>query len=235
MDASIAWTEDEDRLLIASLAKLGNVHWKSIATGVPGRTGSECRDRFHKTIKKSAKYRDIIPDSVLNGRRRPVPVSVPTPPVDATIEDADLLALDLPLDFDDSAVDTFSFEGMLQLGALPHLAQPVPLSIPSPSSLAALPQFQVQAPAPPGRKPGLTISMVPTMRSAGQATASMTRATAGPIGFAPSTLSAINKMINRPLGAAPVAKPIKKRAASKAVASVASTLVFNPQLVRSIA
>ena len=50
----------------------------------------------------------------------------------------DVLEVDIPLDALDCA-DKFSFEEICGLGAMPHLSQPVPFCVASPTSLAALP------------------------------------------------------------------------------------------------
>ncbi len=45
------WTAEEDQLLIATIAELGNSQWPNIASRLPGRTGKQCRERWHNHLQ----------------------------------------------------------------------------------------------------------------------------------------------------------------------------------------
>jgi hypothetical protein len=42
----VKWSDAEDRLLLANVAQHGNVNWSVIASGMPGRSGKQCRERW---------------------------------------------------------------------------------------------------------------------------------------------------------------------------------------------
>jgi hypothetical protein len=44
------WTPDEDERLIASVCHFGTGNWTSVAQGVPGRKGKQCRERWVNQI-----------------------------------------------------------------------------------------------------------------------------------------------------------------------------------------
>jgi len=263
----VPWTEAEDWLIVALVKKLVGMPWKTIAMGVPGRDGDACRSRFHRVIKRSDKYAAHLPDGVREVRGQPAPEEKD---VEAAVEDgvadtfgSDLLAVDIPLDDLDSA-DKFSFEEICDLGAMPHLSQPVPLCVASPTSLAALPEFNassspetVAVPSPPPRVESGTISfhVIPrglVARPSQQGNAvrivpkgapecprtSGCRAVSGSIGFAHVDLTDINKMINRPLPEQAWHRSSaihkQRKAKVKATNALVSELVFNTQLVRPV-
>ena len=45
------WTAEEDQLLIATIAELGHSQWPNIASRLPGRTGKQCRERWHNHLQ----------------------------------------------------------------------------------------------------------------------------------------------------------------------------------------
>lgn len=45
------WTEEEDQLLKAAVVKLGARQWKVVALSVPGRTHTQCLQRWNKVLK----------------------------------------------------------------------------------------------------------------------------------------------------------------------------------------
>lgn len=265
----VPWTEAEDWLIIALVKKLAGMPWKNIAMGVPGRDGDACRSRYHRVIKKADKYAAHLPSVRSRGAR-----SQPTPDeqdVEAAVEDgvvdtfgSDLLAVEIPLDDLDST-DKFSFEEICDLGAMPHLSQPVPLCVASPTSLAALPEFNassspetvaVSSPPPVVKSGNISFHVLPrglVARPSQQGDAvrivprgppeytraSGSRAVSSSIGFAHVDLADINKMINKPLPdqAWHRSSAIHKQRKAKVKAAQArvSELVFNTQLVRPVA
>mmetsp|Transcript_29811 Transcript_29811/g.72033 ORF Transcript_29811/g.72033 Transcript_29811/m.72033 type:complete len:922 (+) Transcript_29811:218-2983(+) len=44
------WTEDEDRKVVALVAKHGAKRWSQIASELPGRIGKQCRERWHNHL-----------------------------------------------------------------------------------------------------------------------------------------------------------------------------------------
>jgi hypothetical protein len=42
----VKWSDAEDKLLIVNVAQNGNFNWSAIASGMPGRTGKQCRERW---------------------------------------------------------------------------------------------------------------------------------------------------------------------------------------------
>ncbi|XP_029467818.1 snRNA-activating protein complex subunit 4 isoform X2 [Rhinatrema bivittatum] len=49
------WTPEEDALLLKAVAKFGERDWYKIRTEVPGRSDSQCRDRYLKSINQRLK------------------------------------------------------------------------------------------------------------------------------------------------------------------------------------
>jgi len=49
------WTQDEDKRLYEIVAKLGTKSWSSIAAGLPGRVGKQCRERWHNHLNPEVK------------------------------------------------------------------------------------------------------------------------------------------------------------------------------------
>lgn len=259
------WTEDEDKRLIDTLVKLGNVPWKTVAKSVKGRTSNQCRDRFHKSIKKAARYRNMIPDCVLVYRRNTRGVPVPVEEFDgfaeyeedsqrdvpdATVDHAfgtDAFTIDMPIDAELSIDDKFSFEEICELGAMPHLTQPVPMTIPSPTSLAALPLYQplfAEEPAIPPSRPSSPVAGTITIRVTPKVQIGWSRvggvcATAGPIGPANSFVERHFSKINQMVSKLRLLKAPQKRVAALKMAAPMSTatpsIVFNPLIVRPIA
>ncbi len=45
------WTSEEDQLLILAVTELGNSQWPTIASRLPGRTGKQCRERWHNHLQ----------------------------------------------------------------------------------------------------------------------------------------------------------------------------------------
>ena len=94
------WTKDEDERVIEARQILGeSAPWAQIADMVTGRSGAECRDRFHNNIVNSAQWRKRAP----------------------------LVTLDLKeaLADDACALEEFSFEAVLGLGEQAHLGSVV--------------------------------------------------------------------------------------------------------------
>jgi len=44
------WTEEEDRIVVDLVGKLGPKQWSKIATHLPGRIGKQCRERWHNHL-----------------------------------------------------------------------------------------------------------------------------------------------------------------------------------------
>lgn len=58
-----SWTENEDMLIISLYNKIGP-HWLAISKSVPGRSGNDIKNRWHKTlIKKINEYDKISNNS----------------------------------------------------------------------------------------------------------------------------------------------------------------------------
>ncbi len=123
------WTDEENRRLIDAVAKLGKVPWSRVAESMDGRAGAACRDHYCRVLRHSEKYSDAI--SAASRRASAAP------------DVFELLAAELPIDPLDpiESIDQFSFDGLCELGAMPHLAQPMTPPNPSPATLAALPTF----------------------------------------------------------------------------------------------
>ncbi|KAK8892109.1 hypothetical protein M9Y10_029331 [Tritrichomonas musculus] len=54
-----SWTEYEDKLIISLYQKMGP-HWLNMSKSLPGRSGNDIKNRWHKTLVK--KYNDKIAD-----------------------------------------------------------------------------------------------------------------------------------------------------------------------------
>lgn len=261
---ALVWSEAEDRRLIKTLINDGNVRWVDIAESMPGRTGENCRDRWHKYLLKMARYSDAIPDHVRNMRRRGkakaklLYESEEEAEKDSEEEDdllaraaetavadvfgTDVFGVQLPATV--SPDDKFSFEEMMDLGAMSHIALPVAPSLPSPASMTALPTFEqlvaheVLAPAAhketASSSPGalatarITMRVVPKVNILANAKATGIVVNV----FTERNFQAINAMLARPL-ARPIARPIIKN--NKMAAPKMTGVVFNAMLVRSMA
>ena len=60
------WTENEDQLIISLYQKIGP-HWLTISKSLPGRSGNDIKNRWHKKLLKNIKYDDnnsIITDKI---------------------------------------------------------------------------------------------------------------------------------------------------------------------------
>jgi hypothetical protein len=49
------WSGQEDKQLRSAVAKSDRKHWSNIAAFVPGRTGKQCRERWHNHLNPSIK------------------------------------------------------------------------------------------------------------------------------------------------------------------------------------
>lgn len=160
------WTNEEDEALVNVMKDLGTISsWNAVGEQMRARDGRQCRDRYHKVIKRSATWKRAITQIKLprhGGFRR-----------NDEKEEHSLQELgDLPLDemvhdllvaipeAAQQSYDTFSFEHMYALGALPHLSQPVPNTLPSPDSMKALPTWE------PPQAPAITIAPAATLAPA---------------------------------------------------------------------
>lgn len=55
-----SWTENEDRQIVSLYHKIGP-HWLTISKSMPGRSGNDIKNRWHKTlVKKIRDYDDIF-------------------------------------------------------------------------------------------------------------------------------------------------------------------------------
>jgi hypothetical protein len=154
--ATNSWSGDEDKCLVDVIGVMGAIpSWKAVAEHVKGRTHLQCRDRYHKTIKRSPLWKPLLKDITLprqGGWRGPPKATEPFS------EPCSVLSIELPPQCEETT-DAYSFECMHALGALPHLAQPVPNVMPSPDSMKELPKWPTlpepvqQAPPAPTFKP----------------------------------------------------------------------------------
>lgn len=154
--ANNGWSGAEDKRLVAVIAAMGAIpSWKAVAVHVKGRTHLQCRDRYHKTVKRSPLWKPLLKDITLprqGGWRGPPKATEPHSEPDSG------LFIELPPQCEETT-DAYSFECMHALGALPHLAQPVPSVMPSPDSMKELPTWPAapepaqRAPPPPTFKP----------------------------------------------------------------------------------
>jgi hypothetical protein len=69
----LPWTEHEDRLLIACHREFGPI-WVQIAALMPGRTGNDVKNRWHKHILRRAPDAEVTGDSC---RDAPSPDNLP--------------------------------------------------------------------------------------------------------------------------------------------------------------
>jgi hypothetical protein len=157
-----AWTADEDRQLIETLVKLGKVSWKEIACRMGSRASYQCRDRWHKVLKRQEGVRKQHPELVASYRRNPVPKTVDVPVAEAEppgTPDCDLFAIEFPpLPLDDLR---FSFEELHALGALPHRHLPIPPPVAPPIS----PTLQIRVVPKPkflrARRRNVSVTLLP--------------------------------------------------------------------------
>jgi hypothetical protein len=42
----VKWTDNEDKMLLSYIEKHGTTNWSMVASGMPGRTGKQCRERW---------------------------------------------------------------------------------------------------------------------------------------------------------------------------------------------
>lgn len=125
-----------------ALVAIGTVPaWKTVARYVPTRTGVQCRDRYNKVIKKAPHWQVALKKVALKH-----PVDRDEQHVAPVVEAVLPLRIEVPPPCEETT-DAFSFESMHALGALPHLAQPVPNFMPSPDSMKQLPRCP--SPLPP--------------------------------------------------------------------------------------
>jgi hypothetical protein len=66
-----AWTEEEDLKLKGAIEMHGGKNWNKIAALVPGRTKSQCRDRWHNALKARIALATGSTGSFMDRRRRP--------------------------------------------------------------------------------------------------------------------------------------------------------------------
>ena len=45
-----AWDESQDNNLMAMVAEIGPYQWDMISSNMPGRTGKQCRERWHNQL-----------------------------------------------------------------------------------------------------------------------------------------------------------------------------------------
>ena len=69
MGTAGAWTEEEDRTLVDALVKHLDGPWRRVAKHLPNRDVSQCRERYHRVLKNSPKYAELIPQQVRDYRR----------------------------------------------------------------------------------------------------------------------------------------------------------------------
>ncbi|KAK8835950.1 hypothetical protein M9Y10_040333 [Tritrichomonas musculus] len=55
-----SWTESEDKLIISLYRQIGP-HWLNISKSLPGRSGNDIKNRWHKTLSKKIDQYDGIP------------------------------------------------------------------------------------------------------------------------------------------------------------------------------
>ena len=255
---SLVWNEAEDHRLIKTLIEMGNVRWVDVAERMPGRSGENCRDRYHKYISKMVKYRHLVPDDVREIRKRGAPKSKPAYDSGDDLDDdcdddnllneaaeravadvfgGDVFGVQLPGDV--STDDKFCFEDMLGLGAMPHVAKPVAPGLPSPGSMAALPTFAPlparKPPAPPAppqvpATPAVSKTSPPGLhvRVVPRVFGSKARATS----IVCDQFTERNFADINAMLRRPLVKPIAK---NKKQAMKAPGIVFNPRLVKSMA
>lgn len=52
------WTDQEDLLLLCAVNRIGARNWKQIAANVPGRTDTQCRERWTSVLDKKASAKE---------------------------------------------------------------------------------------------------------------------------------------------------------------------------------
>jgi len=258
MGTAGAWTEQEDRTLVDALVKHLDGPWRRVAKHLPNRDVSQCRERYHRVLKNSPKYADLIPQQVRDYRRNAQTRKDVKPPPIQTEEDL-FAASTAELEFGgitaedlvqaacetlDETQDRFSFEEIHELGAMPHLTQPVPIDVPSPRTLLAPPKVPWCAPEsntldnepaahtfpkelpPMGKITFRTVAKVHA-RDFKKSGFRMRSDVAGPKnGFLAINFAQVNKVLNR--GATMPSKHFRKKAKQS------TGIVFNTGLVRTI-
>lgn len=56
------WSSEEDSILVNIMASNEHVNWNTIAVSLPGRTGKQCRERWHNHLRSGIKKGDWTPD-----------------------------------------------------------------------------------------------------------------------------------------------------------------------------
>lgn len=56
-----SWTESEDKIIISLYQKIGP-HWLNISKSLPGRSGNDIKNRWHKTLVKRINNFEKIPN-----------------------------------------------------------------------------------------------------------------------------------------------------------------------------
>lgn len=138
------WSDLEDELLVDAVMEFHGKPWQTISTKMPGRDADECRMRYHRYVKNSKRFAGKVPVRVSRFKSEDDRTSMtmmvrnPGEPSPLPVEDEAFasLAADQLIDS-----DAFTFEEILNLGAQPHLSQPVTNDPPSPNTLAALPTW----------------------------------------------------------------------------------------------
>ena len=72
------WQADEDELLrslvTSALSEGGKVRWSLVGAGMDGRSGKQCRERWHNHLSPDVSKNDWTPQ-VISGPRSPPPLS----------------------------------------------------------------------------------------------------------------------------------------------------------------
>lgn len=128
----VPFTKEEDALLISTLVKNRSLTWKQVAKALKGRDDTQCRDRWNKSIKKTTQWERAVAAQ----RKSTISVNVPADvPVDVPLHPSP----------SDEPIERFTFDDIVELGALTHLTQPFEAVLLSPDARNALPRMDFEA------------------------------------------------------------------------------------------
>ena len=148
------WTATEENALVDAIQRSDGQSWGDVAQIAKlNRSAAACRIHFQRAIRKKARFRGHQFKTPRGEYLSKPAVDASTNPVVSVIDKESLFA-DEFLD----AVDAFTLESIMNLGAQPHLKQPVVQEQPSPTAVAGLPKWTKQSPPLP---PSVRAACVP--------------------------------------------------------------------------
>lgn len=235
------WTDQENKELVKALNTVGP-SWEKVSALVGTRNARSCSVHFRTWLRKKPIWKKQVRAMAFSGTDDKGTVASA---IDTILTESDVLeALETlnpqaglnghPETGLEAGLEAFDFDGIVALGPMTHLSQPVRMELPSPSHLNALPVWEpASLPEAPksNRAPGFnkktTQHAIALKKTVGGLCVKLEPC------MPPAPFAAINALINRPAGARPtVTSPMDlwQRSAQKHSAP-AKGVCFNPQLV----